>query len=100
MINAVAYRIRFGTFLRKQARIGLKSDVPKSQVALYVFMALALFPGVAAPKVAPDSALARWLAEPYAQLAYYTWCFLATWLAGVVVALIEQFRGAKGKDSA
>jgi protein-S-isoprenylcysteine O-methyltransferase Ste14 len=91
--NAVVYRQRFGTFLRKSARPHRSAALPRAEVALYLALALALLVGVATPEVFPDSSLAQWLGEPYAKVVYYLWCFVGTVIVGVVISVVSAREG-------
>ena len=92
ILNAIAYRVRRGTFLpRRAASPASKRALPRSEVFLYFGFALALVIGVSAPILAPGSAFAAWLAEPLANVAYFTWCFLATVIVGVAIQVRVEF---------
>jgi hypothetical protein len=92
VLNAIAYRIRFGTFLRRsRASSELRRALPRSEVVLYAVFVLGLLAGVAAPVLTPASAFAVWLSEPYAKVAYFAWCFLATGVAGVLMEARARF---------
>jgi len=86
-VNAIAYRVRFGTFLRAEKRPTLKGRLSKTEVALYMLMVLGLLIGFAAPTLVPTSSFGRWLLEPYSQIVYFVWCLLAVAVLNVVFAI-------------
>ncbi|MEO3689892.1 hypothetical protein [Roseateles paludis] len=89
-VNALVYRLRFGTFLRKSARPQRSAALPPSQVVLGLAFTFALLVGLATPQLFPGSQLAQWLSEPYAKAAYYLWSFLGTVLVGVAIAVVSR----------
>ena len=95
-INAIAYRIRYGTFLRRSAGEGegapLKGKLARSDVVSGMFICLALLIGVVVPVVASDSAMAVWLREPYAWLVYVVWCWLVATIIGVSPKVLKLLR--------
>ncbi len=91
-VNAVVYRIRFGTFLpRSKDSLGTRRALPGSEVVLYLAGTVAVVAGLATPGLAPGSAFAAWLAEPYATLTYFVWCFIAVVVLGVALAVWASF---------
>src|SRR6266542_3753996 len=87
ILNAFAYRARHGIFLIRKHRTNFLTDkLSKADVLVGGMVVLGLAIGHFAPSLAPTSALARWLEEPYAKLVYYIWCFLAVVLLAVVLA--------------
>ena len=96
-INAVIYRLRFGTFLRRTnaSDPSLKRSLTKSEVASAIFICVALLLAVGAPVVAPASALATWLREPYALLVFAVWCWLIAMLIGIGPRVVELLRGRR-----
>ena len=86
-VNAIVYRVRFGTFLRTEKRPALKGKLSKTEVALYMLMVLGLFVGYAVPMLAPTSSFGRWLLEPYSQAVYFVWCLLAVVVLNVALAI-------------
>ena len=92
VVNAVAYRKRFGTVLRQEKRPTLKRALSKTEVLLYSLMVLGLLVGVAAPIVAATSSFTRWLLEPYSQAVYFVWCALGPVVGNVAVSLVAYFK--------
>jgi hypothetical protein len=91
--NAVVYRQRFGTFLRKPASSGRSATLSRAEIALCLAFTLSLLVGVATPELFPDSALAQWLNEPYGKVAYYLWCFIGTVVVGTVIYAASARKG-------
>jgi hypothetical protein len=52
--------------------------------------------GLAAPKVAPDSELAR-LVSDLGYFVYFTWCMIIAVAAQVVIGLVTHFRSSNGR---
>ena len=91
--NAIAYRIRFGTFLRVEKRREFVSKgLSKAELAMSMVFVLALLAGITVPTFAPTSPFAHWLQEPYSQLVYAVWCFLAFMVAGAALAVFRALR--------
>ncbi len=92
--NAVVYRIRFGTLLQSQnpQTPPLKRKLGKSEAAIFMLMCLGLLIGVACPAVAPTSAFALWLRQPYSLFVYSVWCWLAATVVGVAVKGFQHRR--------
>jgi hypothetical protein len=93
--NAIFYRHRFGTFLRPEKRPDQRQPLPRAELWLSSLMVLGFLAGFASPVLAPASSFAQWLSQPYSQLAYYAWCFLAPILASVAIsarALLQKHR--------
>jgi hypothetical protein len=93
-VNAIVYRVRYGTFLRKAKgqRSALKRKLTKSEVAAGMFICVALLIGVAAPVIAPASAFATWMREPYSLLEYAVWCWLIATIIAVGPKVFELLR--------
>lgn len=93
-VNAIVYRVRYGTFLRKAngLRSPVKRKLTNSEVAAGLSFCVALLVGVAAPVVAPASAFAIWMREPYSLLVYSVWCWLITTAIGVGPKVLELLR--------
>lgn len=93
--NAIFYRHRSGTFLRPEKRPVLGKPVFRTALWLSSFMVLGFLAGIAAPVLAPASAFAQWLSQPYSHLAYYAWCYLAPHFVSFAVsahALLQKHR--------
>ena len=77
-INAIVYRVRYGTFLRRREgeRSALRRKLGTADVISAMFLCLALLVAMAAPVVAPASAFAVWLHDSYSWFVYVTWCWL------------------------
>ena len=91
--NAIAYRIRFGTFLRaEKRREAIAKALSRAELAMSMLFVLALIAGFVAPTLAPTGSFAQWLQEPYSQLVYVVWCFLAFMAAGAVLAIFRALR--------
>jgi len=93
--NAIFYRLRFGTFLRREKRPGQRQPLSRTELWLSSLMVLCFLAGVALPTLAPSSSLALWLSQPYSHLAYYAWCFLAPILVSVAIpacTLLQKHR--------
>ena len=93
--NAIAYRKRFGTVLRREKRPHAKRALSKTEVGLYFAIVLGLLAGFAAPTVAPESSFAHWLLEPYSQAVYFVWCFLAVIVTNVAVTLYAHLKSPR-----
>lgn len=93
-INAVVYRVRYGTFLRGRdgQRSPLKRRLRTSDVASGMFVCLALLIAVAGPVVAPASVFAASLQEPYSLLVYAVWCWLIATGIGIGPKVFELLR--------
>ena len=101
LANAVAYRIRFGTFLRASARASAKTRrLSSAQIVVGVLPAAAMLVGIAAPVMAPESSLAQWLNQPYALVAYFVWCLLLGGIAGAAQALYVWFSEVRSHEQA
>jgi hypothetical protein len=94
--NAVAYRRRFGTLLRKPVPVRARK-LSAGEVGLYLVFVLALLFGLAAPTLAPGSAFALWLLEPYARPVYFLWCFLGTVIVGIGLSVFSRRSEARGE---
>ena len=91
--NAIAYRLRFGTFLRTEKRREfVAKNLSKAELAMCMVFVLALLAGFVVPTVAPTSPFAQWLQEPYSQLVYAVWCLLAFMVAGAALAISRALR--------
>jgi hypothetical protein len=99
--NAVVYRIRFGTLLRRQdpQTPPLKRKLPKSEVAIFMLMCLGLLIGVACPTVAPTSAFALWLQEPYSLPVYSVWCWLTATMVGGAVRWLQHLKTKQSEST-
>ena len=96
-MSAVAYRRRHGTLVPTSPdgpyytrRVG------RSEQTVGLQMVAALVAGIFAPDLAPDSAFARWLAEPYARGVYLVWCFLAATIVNAVMAARRRLAARGG----
>ena len=80
LLNAMAYRRRYGTFIPKAAGNSpyLKQRMALADLAPAGLLVLSLLLGIGTPYIAPNSSFAAWLATPYAQSTYIAWCFLAS----------------------
>lgn len=87
VINAVAYRRRFGTFLRAERRPYVKQNLSKIQVVLSLLPVLALLVCVAAPVLAPSNPFTHWLLEPYSRAVFVIWSFLISMIVSVILVI-------------
>ena len=97
--NGIAYRIRYRTFLRPDARFGLgrSTRVTKSGLAVYAILTAALTVGFGAPVVAPESSLGSLLADWPNFAAYIVWCLFGATALGVALTLCG-YPSYHGKD--
>jgi hypothetical protein len=93
-VNAVVYRIRYGTFLRRasEERPVLKRKLATSDVISGALVCFALLVVVGAPYVAPTSAFAAWLREPYALFVYAVWSWFVALVIGIGPKMYESLR--------
>jgi hypothetical protein len=95
VVNAIAYRRRFGTFHRSEQRPHAKRTLSKVETALAIIPALALLVCVAAPAFAPASPFTLWLLEPYSRAVFVVWCFVATIVLGIAPTTYAHFISRK-----
>jgi hypothetical protein len=93
LLNSVVCRIRFGTFLTSRSRSPgfLRSAMSAREVAIALLPVVGMVAGLAAPVFVPETSFARWLAQPYSQIVYFVWCFLAGMIVGVTAAVLKYF---------
>ena len=92
VLNAVVYRVRFGTFLRSSSRSpGPRSAMSKRQVVIALLPVVGMMAGLAASAFVPATSFARWLAQPYSQIVYFVWCGLAGMIVGATAAVVKHF---------
>lgn len=93
--NAIVYRARYGTFLRTRdgERSPLERKLATSDVIAGVFVCFALLTAVAWPVVAPATAFAVWLREPYALPVYAVWCWVIATAIAIGPKVFELLRG-------
>jgi len=100
--NALFYRRRYGTLLRPEARAQLKrGHLSGRQSIVQVLLVGALLVGFGTPYVAPSSAFALWLLQPYSRFVFFTWCFLGAVILNTVFslpALLRKHRTAASTD--
>ncbi len=87
--NGIAYRIRFGTFLRQEERaeFSTKSRLTKAGVAVYTVLTAALVVGFGAREATPESALGAMLQSWFTFGAYIVWCLFGATMLGVALTL-------------
>ena len=94
-INAAAYRLRYGTFLRgrKGEHLSPTNKLSNSEMAIGIFFCLALLIALGVPVAAPTSSFAAWLREPYALVVYAVWCWFIAVLIGAGPKVFALLRG-------
>ena len=93
-INAIVYRVRYGTFLRRREgeRSALRRKLGTVDVISAMFLCLALLVAMAAPVFAPASAFAAWLHDSYSWFVYAAWCWLFASGISIGPKVIELLR--------
>lgn len=96
-VNAVAYRMRRGTFLPRGER---SPKLTRLQLVLLTLLVVAIFVGHASTFIVPASPFARWLQEPFSKLVYSAWCLIAVTFVSVSVGLWRYYKGGRESESA
>ena len=87
-MNALAYRRRFGTLLRAEARPTVRGRIlSKTETVLFTLPVLGMLVCLAMPVLAPESAFTRWLLTPYSRVVFIVWCFLIASIANALLAI-------------
>jgi|SRR5688500_2529748 len=87
--NGIAYRLRFGTFLRQEERgeFSPRSRLTKAGVAVYTVFTAALVLGFGAREATPESPLGAMLQSWFTFAAYIVWCLFGATILGVALTL-------------
>jgi hypothetical protein len=86
-VNAIFYRLHFGTFLRPEKRLDRRQPPSRTKLWLSTIMVLGFLAGVSFPMLAPAGPFAVWLAGPYSQITYFAWCFLAPIVVDLAISI-------------